>query len=568
MNVIKIKNKTFVLAVIILVIISLLLLNYLIHEQAKYTRIFVDAKIDSITNPIIDLKISIEGLKNAKFDSLTFDLTKKISQKNFSLYYDSNNNNLYDNSDKKIAIFSNDDKKLKIKNIDFVLKAHGNPTKPGSPNKYSFVRYNYQFFIVMNNLNKNFIKNIDFESFDIGFKNILNKKIKPDVRFSYADTFQYFENINFDQNQFLQAYPFFKLGDNDQSIILTKDIYTITENIIIPKKLTLTIEPGTTLQFNQNISLISYGKIISDGTEDFPIIYTSQNQPWGVLGLIETNSSGSSFKFSEFSNGSETYINGIYFSGMLASHYSETLVENCTFKNANADDALNFKYSNSKIINSKFIENNADAIDFDYMAGEIINNYFINNGNDSIDTSGSTTFIKNNFITKSGDKCMSFGEKSSPVVINNIMDSCNIGIEVKDSSEPVVINNVITNNNIGINSYQKKPYFEGGHGNFYNDLLATNKQDITFINTFTGKLSDTDNSTINITYSNIPSGYSGENNKNIQIDYNELTDFNWQVDSLQNQGNYQILKQHYPDFSDNSVPIGIIETVKNFESTN
>ncbi|MBU1129769.1 right-handed parallel beta-helix repeat-containing protein, partial [Patescibacteria group bacterium] len=379
---------------------------------------------------------------------------------------------------------------------------------------------------------QNINQNINLNSVTLKLTNTTTKQPLNDKDISIAlinnNNFYYPETL-YKPEQTFKKYKIFDL-EKPKKLILKNHI-DITENIIIPHNTELIIQPDTNINMSTNTSIISYSKVTAKGTKEKPITIKSSDpeKPFGVFALANEDASNSIFEYVNFENGSESYINGIYFSGMFSAyHNNDIIIKNCSFKNAKADDALNFKYSNSSIYDSYFSDNSADAIDYDFMSGEISNNIFIKNGNDSIDTSGSTTLIKNNYIYFSGDKGISFGEKTKAIVINNVIDSCRIGIECKDSSNSISINNVIANNSVSaINSYQKKEIFSSANCEFYNTLLSTNKQDITFINTLTGKKLKTDKSKITIENSVIPSNYGPIKNYNTKINYNKLKNNNW-----------------------------------------
>ena len=61
--------------------------------------------------------------------------------------------------------------------------------------------------------------------------------------------------------------------------------YIVTKNIGIPKEVTLTILPGTRLEFNSGCYIQSEGKLRADGTPEQPIVFTSRvgQEPWGGI---------------------------------------------------------------------------------------------------------------------------------------------------------------------------------------------------------------------------------------------------------------------------------------------
>ncbi|MFC2154214.1 CotH kinase family protein, partial [Candidatus Altiarchaeota archaeon] len=170
----------------------------------------------------------------------------------------------------------------------------------------------------------------------------------------------------------LSNYPSFNLSDT--VLYIGPGKFEINETIIIPRQTTTYILPGTELIMFPNVSIMSYGRVIAEGTIDTPIkvFALDASRPWHVFALVNEYAENSTFSYVEFSDGYEAFIKGIYFSGMFnAYHVNNVLVDHCTFTNAHADDALNFKNSNSNVTNSQFVNNSADAIDYDFMTGVI-----------------------------------------------------------------------------------------------------------------------------------------------------------------------------------------------------
>lgn len=326
----------------------------------------------------------------------------------------------------------------------------------------------------------------------------------------------------------------------DEELHITGDL-VFYEDFVVPSGKEVFIESGTNIKLAPGVSFLSYSPVFAVGEVDKPIVVQALlDEPFGSFSLLNEGASGSRFEYFEINGGSEDYINGVYFSGMFnAYHVDDVVVAHSKFSGAMADDALNFKYSNSVVRDSLFEGNSADAIDFDYMEGEILDCEFRDNGNDSIDTSGSITLISGNVIMNSGDKCMSFGEESKPRVFNNLMEGCKIGVEVKDLSAPEIVNNTIVGCEIGINSYQKKEVFGGGHARVWNTLFLRNGEDVTFLDTFKGKNFDTDDSDIEI----------------------EDSLFEGEVYFVEGKGNLEKIKEFLPDYS-GEARIGLLDIVE------
>ncbi|MBT6068535.1 hypothetical protein HOG48_02145 [Candidatus Peregrinibacteria bacterium] len=292
--------------------------------------------------------------------------------------------------------------------------------------------------------------------------------------------------------------PLAKYQKGDQ-IILKKDI-NIKDTVTIPSNLELIIKPGVQIEIAKKESIISYGKIIAEGTKNNPIVIKSKGKkPFGVFALIGEGANDSVIKFVNVKNGSETFYNNVYISGMFSAyHVGNITVANSKFEGSQSDDGLNIKYATATIVDSVFENNSADAIDLDFVVGTVKNSTFDGNGNDSIDTSGSTVVIRENIIKKSGDKCISVGENSSATVENNLLSQCNIGIEAKDLSKVTATNNIFDGNKTALNAYQKKEFFGGATINVIDSVFKDNLKKSTLENTFKGKKLKTDDSKIEI----------------------------------------------------------------------
>ena len=307
-----------------------------------------------------------------------------------------------------------------------------------------------------------------------------NEKTKPyAIRLVDDATFRYLEHINRSRDEFLSDNPIFRADPKqDNRVILPTGVYTISQTIIVPNTVELTIQPGVTLRFNQAVSMISYGQVTAIGTRNQPITLTASSAvPWGVFGVVGKKASDSEFGYVTVEQASEAYINGIYFTGGLAVHYADVKVRSSTFRNNTGDDGLNIKHAQTEIYDSQFIGNQFDGLDLDVVTGEIKDNIFSANGNDGLDLSYSDVLIEKNQIDSSSDKCVSIGEKSRPTVINNTIFGCNIGIAVKDLSEVRLSQNIIKDNAIAVAAYQKKPIFGGATVIFGDNTLINNLTD-------------------------------------------------------------------------------------------
>ena len=309
---------------------------------------------------------------------------------------------------------------------------------------------------------------------------VTNKKSRPyAIRIINDSTFRYLNLINQSRDDFLIKYPQFK-GDpaSDTGVILPAQNHTFLEPVIVPNTVELTILPGAKLAFGPKVSLVSYGKVFALGTDSKPIVFTAASTaPWGVFGVVGKQAAGSLFEFVRVQKASESYLNGIYFTGGLAIHYANATIKNSYFGSNKGDDGLNIKHASVIIANNQFMNNQFDGLDLDVVTGEVVGNQFLRNGNDGLDISFAPITIKNNIFENNGDKCISVGESSRPTISQNTISGCNMGIGVKDQSEALIDSNQIFANNIGIAAYQKKEIFGGATVNETNNQFNDNDVD-------------------------------------------------------------------------------------------
>ena len=448
----------------------------------------------------------LKGLDRGEIDLELRSLRTVFSEDvNVAVYADDNNDGLKD-GEALISRFCSQLSKcrLNFSNISFNMK---NPIQDGDQK------------LLTKSLIIETDKKVLFDSLDTYWRNeVVKEKFDRTVPLVNLENYYDVAMQLMDASEFVSRYPQFTLSDGER-VILAKGKHFFEENVIVPRGVQVEIFKGANIFIAEGVSIVSYGKILAKGTQAEPItIQSVDEKPFGVFSLIGDGSSESIFDYVHVSNGSEITLNGIYFSGMFNAYHSDVEVKNSIFKDAKADDALNFKYANGVVSSSFFEGNFADAIDFDYMGGKIDGNFFLDNGNDSIDTSGSTTLIQNNRIVNSGDKCMSFGENSETTAINNILKGCKTGIECKDQTRSIIINNAIIGNEVGVNSYKKKDFFDSPRCEVHNSLFVKNGKDVTFENTFTeGIKKEDDVSELFIFGSTLSDENYSENGNNITV---------------------------------------------------
>lgn len=298
---------------------------------------------------------------------------------------------------------------------------------------------------------------------------IINNKFKEKIDskhlyFNYSESFAITNESGVNQLG-LGLRKLIDLKNNSVNYLLQKGSYLIKEDLILPKGANLTIEPGAKISLSNGTSIFVRGDLYAKGTKVDPIVIQNLNeQPFGTFAVKGTTLNPSKVIVENFllEGGSESIIDGTYFSGQFSIHIGDVMINKSVFSNSFSDDGINIKKGNVKITNSTFINNSADQIDLDFVNGYVSNNIFAYSkkneevSTDGLDVSGSFLNIMNNKFSNMSDKGLSIGENSKVNIYNNSIKNNNIGIALKDGSRACLKENSFNNNINDISKYIKK----------------------------------------------------------------------------------------------------------------
>lgn len=306
---------------------------------------------------------------------------------------------------------------------------------------------------------------------------------KGDTAHVYRTPLKHFADITLNVNAFVARHPTFTMID-ERTVTLDAGIHRLGGVIVVPTGIELVIAPGATLEMDEGASLVAYGPITAKGTAQRPIVIRrlDPTRPWGTLAMLR-KASGGAFEHCHISGGTEAYVNGTYFSAMVAAHYADATFRHCTFEDASkggGDDSLNVKFGHAVVESCTFANNGADAVDLDLVrAGSVISGCtFRDNANDGADISGSHVRIADTLIEGHGDKGISGGEASTLTVENCVIRNCSQGMAAKDRTRLTATGTTIADCKTGATAYQKKAIFGGGTLVLEDCTLAGNRMDI------------------------------------------------------------------------------------------
>lgn len=284
--------------------------------------------------------------------------------------------------------------------------------------------------------------------------------------------------------------------------------YVVAETLVVWPGATLTIEAGTEVLVAREQSLVVVGRLLAEGTENEPIVFTRyrDGESWGSLVFEQAMPSELSHCVVEYSSGAGSYDGAVTVTG---SHLD---VHGCTFRNLPDEtptaEGSGIDLSNGATANirdSRFIcmgagihtEHNYVLVEkcvFTEIHGEgndgvdvngestpaavIRNNLFVSSEDDGIDVDRSSPLISANFIYSCADKGISVGGGSDPSIENNVLARNGTGIAVMDGANAQIVNNTIVNNEIGLDCYEKTAGSGGGTGNVVNSIFYGNQTEV------------------------------------------------------------------------------------------
>lgn len=198
---------------------------------------------------------------------------------------------------------------------------------------------------------------------------------------------------------------------------------TLNENYHVDEQETLIIEPGTTIIFKNNASLIVKGVLMANGTAESSIYFT------GMIYNSSLSDPDSQIKFINI-NDNQSYINHAYFSSIL------------------------IEIKNSLRLSNSVITNNSKVFIFGNCSPEISNNIFKYNGIlepfepwfDSPYYYPEEPFVWCSAVWTETLKC-SFGS-TAKISNNTFFHNGGFGLDINEAS-PIVENNTFNENRMG-----------------------------------------------------------------------------------------------------------------------
>lgn len=264
----------------------------------------------------------------------------------------------------------------------------------------------------------------------------------------------------------LERHEFLELDEDGKTVQTKTGIWQIQGSVIIPSGYDLVIGAGTTLQFQENESLIVYGTTLFEGNAEAKVVLEGLPVGEGGSGYwqgiaVYNAPARSSWSYVFVRNTSGVEIDKWRLTGGVTFYKSDVDVTNSMFSGNMAEDALNIVHSDFRMVDTEIRNAASDGLDVDFSEGTIIRGLFedigLRGGGDGLDVSGSKVLLEGTRFVSVSDKAISVGEGSHLIARDAVMEDIGIGVASKDGSQVEIMNTTIIRAKYsGLMAYIKK----------------------------------------------------------------------------------------------------------------
>lgn len=291
----------------------------------------------------------------------------------------------------------------------------------------------------------------------------------------------------------------------DTTLTAANSPYTLTNDLIVPANVTLTVAAGVKFLLPPGVSIYVSGSLLVNGTSNAPVqMLARSDKPWGNLGFV--NATGSSvisnlivrgasnsrrdpvnLKAAVSAYHSTLTLDGVDIDASLPvfARFGSTTLRNSRIHSRFTGDGINVKSGAGWVENCVFTGEptpDTDAVDFDSVTNGVIRGNliyaFLGSNSDGIDIGEGCQdlLIVSNRIYHMFDKGVSVGQGSVVRVARNLIVNCDIGVGVKDFGSTAYIDqNTFAHDNVGVAVYEKNLGKGGGNAFVTNSIFYRSK---------------------------------------------------------------------------------------------
>ncbi len=277
--------------------------------------------------------------------------------------------------------------------------------------------------------------------------------------------------------------------------------YAITDDIVVPTGITLTIQPGVTLHLAADRMVrVEGGRLLAEGTAAHPIVFTRQGEDdWGSIRFTQSQTDNR-IQYAEIE-----YADGISIYG------SQATIADSTIHHIHSIQASPWEsdFSTLHLLRNEIADTQNDAVHIASSYGLIQENeiYRVGDGapapasgivlsdvvsstavldnrvhdasGNCLDLSYSSATVERNRVYGCDGTGISIGYPSSTTLVNNLVYTNADGITIKDGAVVHITNHTVADNqNSGIRLYEEHPGAGGGTATVVNSILWNNATDL------------------------------------------------------------------------------------------
>jgi len=251
----------------------------------------------------------------------------------------------------------------------------------------------------------------------------------------------------------------------------------VTNNVLVPAGITLSVPSDITLRFNPEIYLLVNGSLIVSGTADAPSRFTGTNSlAWGGVKIQQSDDlipsvNSLNYLVIEYAQGAPSIQTG----SALYISYAKASISNVTFQYNTSPFYLRGErgYGPVSVRNSKVISNTRGAVLMypDSSIDEVVfSNNSINEDYSAVLTVCQTSYIRNSSFLNNTTAAIRTTGCNSPTLIENNVIAGNDGVIVVTLSNPTI---TLNSNDIYNNRKLKQPNNDSIDALIYTDCGLT-----------------------------------------------------------------------------------------------
>jgi hypothetical protein len=296
--------------------------------------------------------------------------------------------------------------------------------------------------------------------------------------------------------------------------------YAITEDIVVPAGITLTIEPGVMLHFHENRALrVEGGRLLVEGTGPRPVVFTRYGETyWGGI-LLQQTQMDNRIQHAVIEYTHEAITNprthGISAYGARVM-ISDSVLRHTSDSGGVQSSPWGEESSMLHLLRTEISDVQGDAVritgGYAFVQGNhiynvgygiqpleglalydvitpatVIDNHIHDVSDDCMDLNHSSATIERNRIHHCGDKGISIGHPSSTTLVNNLIYACpgseadphtGAGIAAKDGAATRIVNNTVTGNKYGVHLFEEQAGAGGGTATVVNSIVWGNGTEV------------------------------------------------------------------------------------------